>query len=1796
MNDDEMDPELDDNNSESLTQEQSSSRSSRSSSLKNNIQKRLSKASAKNAAKQSLVKALTPVLTYVLVFIIILIIIIGIAMFLITMPGMVMDQIKTFARDVGNAVASWFGADTTKQVADVDIYETLDYLEQMGYDLKGDGFLTDYVGDYNDGVERDENDKIINAKSDFISNYLVSDNYVYTIKNFNMDNANWFTGMLSHLASLFTLGSANQYWSRGMIDIRHDSGVIGHMGKYYSVYEAGSIKIDTEAKTLDIKRGWFNNTMSYNLDGWTGRYGMPIDFLLSVHLATMMPDLAYDMATGFDTKIDLLLHAVGGGEEEENTAVGYYKLPDGSYKSYGDFADTATSGFTGALNTWRVSKKEAMTIMKEFGIKSPNNCTGAEAVGVDPIVPASEDQVESKQISLEGSNASDDIKSTYNNMINTLKEYGFTEQDATNAGIPMQISNLAKFKDMLEEVPNQNSDETWTYEYEDTSGTLSKVISWTSNNSDYSTYIAEIDLNYDNYTKYQTNNPGERVTVNAAVINYKITGEWSEEREEAWLEENQVETTEDAKCSQQPDKDKCCGACRKYIQKIYDYIKKADVSDLDIYQPYISKVTNHWYRDVYFVADTLDQQFVDYDYDYESIMKERWTLYETYGDENPEKEGEYKLYEIDADGEYKDLYDGTAEEASKNGVKVAKKAITQSIADMADDLNWNNVNGVLAAYSLDQNSQTEFQPVYPNITEKDKDYDIKKDVYVNIITTGNITQTGEGQRTETNPKIKKMFLQNRYLRYDGSSKTAEIITTLRKSISSEGYLGPVKSEDVDYTDVTAEVDGETYKVEDYSGEVSLNQDSLNAFSMLENEHTLDADYIYRDFKELIVELGYFKKEELTDETPRLLQFLVPEIGSYGYPNRAIDKNEHEYGTMIHSKGDIDANQRATLTNIIAQVIASTTDEEEKGIDENIPENTTNPEQNDVDTPNQDSNTDGVTVVQGMNEHNSSSSDLLSLEDWWKELDLMMEEFKVNRWTYAQSHSAGSFEQAKESGPHTVDCSLFASWALQKLGVLQEGQVFSSGLATENGIDGENADISQAIMNSASEIIMVNGPINSEDKLQPGDVIFYTGHVSIYYGEGKCYDAGAEYWNQGKEEPVTYNSLLTRHCKLILRFPFGSGSSSSSGGKSYQGYEGNEAVVSPVTGILLEYGTYDDEIDSVTGEEYRVNVDLKYGTGLLQNVEQNTTDDKASENNNGNDSQSNLENTNDENDNDNKNNDSTRLQGETQIDKVGYAKILVLDKENYQKLEKAMIGSTRWSSSDSFLSDSGSYKSRDLKNLSEEEINSEDNPWSDVDRTLYGYKEFAEMYEEYGIAGHVIYIDGFKCELPAEQTQSTEGQENEPNDDEPNTLTGEEIKSQYFEKVTLSNFDAQGNIIDEEQLLDSLYEKDEEFKMASKRATAKLNAENLVKDEAVSSLYIDGLKIIKEGTVIGRTITDEELIVDYRGKNYEDYRTGGNSSSNNNNENDDVQNPTDLNQPETPNEENSKPNENNDKVIGNYIRIIMRDLDKTVVENVEDYMKLDEDGSGNQVQADHFSVVWTVLSEDEWVQKALAYTANHGDDTFKSEANLRELYNICKDKQVNPEFIFVRGIQESSLNPSNHNNYWGYNTPNGKALWDGGTWQNVLDKYCDSILDYQKPSSSHYEAIMARYEERKACTENGGIDPLGYGLPSSVSGLQSRYSWIGDDHSANSAGGGGMYYLYPWGWCGPNEYTGENKIIFENQAEFEQLCGSRHGTSGGKTSNTPTTIWEQGMYTAYQAKKIINPAKEIFGELAGTHDP
>ena len=86
---------------------------------------------------------------------------------------------------------------------------------------------------------------------------------------------------------------------------------------------------------------------------------------------------------------------------------------------------------------------------------------------------------------------------------------------------------------------------------------------------------------------------------------------------------------------------------------------------------------------------------------------------------------------------------------------------------------------------------------------------------------------------------------------------------------------------------------------DLISNIDLNNESLAAFSILENTKTLDADYAYRDLKELFCELDYFDKEDLTEPAKDVLEWILPDSGSEGWPVRTYDKL-NEYGSLIHS--------------------------------------------------------------------------------------------------------------------------------------------------------------------------------------------------------------------------------------------------------------------------------------------------------------------------------------------------------------------------------------------------------------------------------------------------------------------------------------------------------------------------------------------------------------------------------------------------------------------------------------------------------------------------------------------------------------------------------------------------------------------------------------------------------------------------------------------------------------------------------------------------------------------------------
>ena len=265
----------------------------------------------------------------------------------------------------------------------------------------------------------------------------------------------------------------------------------------------------------------------------------------------------------------------------------------------------------------------------------------------------------------------------------------------------------------------------------------------------------------------------------------------------------------------------------------------------------------------------------------------------------------------------------------------------------------------------------------------------------------------------------------------------------------------------------------------------------------------------------------------------------------------------------------------------------------------------------------------------------------------------------------------------------------------------------------------------------------------------------------------------------------------------------------------------------------------------------------------------------------------------------------------------------------------------------------------------------DDNWTDKQKTIYAYKEFVQNYEKFGIDGYIIYIDGFVPEYP-DENQDSEAKEG-------NFIPkGKSISiDETFKKIKNSSFDQEGNYISDEKL-DSKYEKDVDSKLESASETERVNAESKVKADAMPAFYTDGkIKVkltengelvdyegifIKEGTVIGRTITDKELLESdkFRNGRYGKY--------------DEIRVSTNIRREDNP-----------DHVIGNYLRVLMMNKVKDNIENVEDYMKLD-----------------TGIGEDD-NKKLQEYQAWEGDLEILATAIHHECCNgAVKQRESNPE--------------------------------------------------------------------------------------------------------------------------------------------------------------------------------------------------
>ena len=261
--------------------------------------------SAKKAAKVISKLKNIAVLGPVIGILAIIVLIIGLLAFFFTMPGLFLENIKETAKNLWNSFLNVFdgSASVDRTITDEQMIDLAQRIDSMGYDISAYGFA--------DVLEENENGAPtkIGANTEgknYIRTYLVASESTYSIANWSVGGAAsaFFENFKNLFLDPFNMDAQASNYSQGMIAI-----VENDPGNILMALTKFNASIDREKEALVVEPSGigkiFFGTFYFSLSDWTSRYGKPVELMLSLHLATMMPDLSYDIVSQFNTKVNI---------------------------------------------------------------------------------------------------------------------------------------------------------------------------------------------------------------------------------------------------------------------------------------------------------------------------------------------------------------------------------------------------------------------------------------------------------------------------------------------------------------------------------------------------------------------------------------------------------------------------------------------------------------------------------------------------------------------------------------------------------------------------------------------------------------------------------------------------------------------------------------------------------------------------------------------------------------------------------------------------------------------------------------------------------------------------------------------------------------------------------------------------------------------------------------------------------------------------------------------------------------------------------------------------------------------------------------------------------------------------------------------------------------------------------------------------------------------------------------------------------------------------------------------------
>lgn len=317
----------------------------------------------------------------------------------------------------------------------------------------------------------------------------------------------------------------------------------------------------------------------------------------------------------------------------------------------------------------------------------------------------------------------------------------------------------------------------------------------------------------------------------------------------------------------------------------------------------------------------------------------------------------WEKYGIQTFGELKTLYEAFKDLPDQ--VESYKPYIESVTNHWYKDLKFGDLSDTNTVYVEDSRTITrtgDFEPAeeasyHDNIENLRNQGDVT--IKYEMTTTDDIRQTRQPEiikDEEWHYMVKNWILYGYYFIYDGTDATARKIEQAAYILSEEGLKSTRRYTDEEVEElkydptnpllinmddekaqeklsVSAEkankIEEKAKKLNDIlkesGSEVRLQhvvfdkKNSLqNAFPILENMHTEDSEYIYRDLKEFLMELGYFTRADFESIETDVFDWIIPTYKVYRdeWPSVQYEKNSMEYGTYVRSKASLDAQKEA----------------------------------------------------------------------------------------------------------------------------------------------------------------------------------------------------------------------------------------------------------------------------------------------------------------------------------------------------------------------------------------------------------------------------------------------------------------------------------------------------------------------------------------------------------------------------------------------------------------------------------------------------------------------------------------------------------------------------------------------------------------------------------------------------------------------------------------------------------------------------------------------------------------------